>query len=62
MIKRARSVRDDSKPAHPVLAYGCAIVVAGIVLIVVIVFTIAVRGIWGMSPQAVNALHTVAAR
>lgn len=62
MISQARSVCDDDKPAHPILAYGCVIMLAGIVLVAVIVFALVVKGIWGMSPQTVNALHTVAAR
>ena len=58
MISRVCSIRDDDKPAHPILAYGCAIVVASIVLVASIIFAFAVKGIWGMSLPV--ALHTFA--
>ena len=53
MINRVRSIRDDGKPAHPILMYGCAVVVTGIIVFVI------VAGIWGMA-QAHSALRIVA--
>jgi len=55
MFRRTRTVRDDDKPEHPVLMYGCLVVVFGILLVAGAVGTFVLM-------QTNNALRVVAAR
>lgn len=55
MFRRTRSFQDDSKPAHPVLMYGCLVVVVGILLVAGAVGTFVLM-------QTNNVLRVVATR